>query len=159
MVVELDWNPHRGILASLTNNNVRTWIQPLLARYNTNLLFCCAFVFVVECICTRRLCQNFLCQSCPSPLHMNLTLSIPTLINSPRRILFCEEKWRTQVAVSERGGLKVSHDKLLLAQIFLFLNLNDQDYVECDGARQEGQTKDQLVSNRLLTDSRWVCLF
>ena len=34
-----------------------------------------------------------------------------------------------------------------------------QDDVECDGARQEGQTKDQLVSNRLLTDSRWVCLF
>ena len=35
----------------------------------------------------------------------------------------------------------------------------DQGDVECGAADQEGQTKDQLVSNRLLTDSRWVCLF
>ena len=49
---------------------------------------------------------------------MNLTLSIPTLINSPRRILFCEEKWRTQVML-----MKVADNKLVLSQICLFLNM------------------------------------
>ena len=37
--------------------------------------------------------------------------------------------------------------------------VGDEDDDEGVGGDQEGQTKDQLVSNRLLTDWRWVCLF
>ena len=36
---------------------------------------------------------------------------------------------------------------------------NDGDDDGADGAHEEGQTKDPLVSNPLLTDSSRVCLF
>ena len=59
----------------------------------------------------------------------------------------------------------MNDDSIIIRPVINVVNDDDDDNGDgddddCDGdAHQEGQTKDQLVSNPKLTDSSWVCLF